>query len=1156
MSFKKILAVLYAIPLVLLATTAGFAQVDQGKISGTVTDEAKKAIAGATVAVRNAATGEERTVTTNDQGGFTVTGLKAAAYLLTVNATNFSPLKTTSVEVLAGQTVTLDFTLKPGEVAETVDVTATADNTGLETGSATVGANVTKREVASLPLNGRQLSQLYLQAPGAVNTGNGSFGDIRFSGRSNEQNAIRYDGVEGSAIIDGNPGNLNGEIASPFRLQSSLENVQEFRVDSTSYPAEFGTGTGGQITVVTKSGSNQFHGGLFEFLRNDALDARNQFDRRKSPLRLNQFGGSVGGPIIKDKAFFFFSYEGYRFRTGVNAIEAVPSAAAAARAVPSIQPLLAAFRGPGAVVLQGASQNPDFDILQLNSNVKVDENAVGLRLDYHFNANHSVYARYFRDQGLSEQPEGVTGRRVVYRAVPQNGVFAYQAVITPNVVNEFKFGYNGALTRVGSSVPTIPGVDLSNITINLTGSIANNGIPGQGATSGIAVPGGLIRGNSAFNGRGFPYTPYTYSFLDTVSWVRGSHTFKFGGEERFIRIYTDRLGGTTYSFSNLNAFLANQPSAIQFSDDLSNLSPFTGKSGQRFAKQNYTILYAQDEWKLLPNLTLNLGLRYEYYSPLREDQDRVVNFDINQGIILPPNRSPYISLKTNFQPRIAVAWSPFPNSHGFFGGGKTVIRAGFGIYTGPGQTEDQIQPIESDRIATTLNGVAAGGSGLYPVDPAVLRANFLNDPLNRRFQPRAYAPEYKIPERTYNYSVSVQQELPYKMVLTAAYIGTQGRNLFLRSFTNRILPGNATVAVGSALPAGTGVVNLTDSGTGRIVGVRVIREFDLINQTGPGSLQTPYAEIDFKTSGGSDRYDALNLALARRFNSGLTLNAQYTLSRSFGNTSGSNDALTAGNPFDYNYDRGYNAFDVRNSFNLSAIYDLPIGRGKTFLKDAGRVTNLLVGGWEVGTIVNARSGLPIDVRLVRPDVVIRNPTTGEVRQLPGTINAANPLPDGFVAVVNTPGGGSSRNVRRPDLVPGVNPFVSSGGYLFLNPAAFAVPAPGQFGNLERGKLHGPNFRQVDFIAVKKFIISERTNLEFRAEFYNIFNLTNFANPVATLSPILGTGLSGSVPQVQPGTPLSGVTVNNPSFGRFTSTVERAVGLGANRQIQFALRFNF
>jgi hypothetical protein len=207
-----------------------------------------------------------------------------------------------------------------------------------------------------MPLNGRQLSQLYLMAPGAQTAGGGSYDNVRFSGRANQQNAIRFDGVEASSIVDASPGNLNGETSTGFRLQSSLENVQEFRVDSSNYPAEYGTGTGGQISVVTKSGTNQFHGSLFEYLRNDKLDARNFFDAAKSPLRLNQYGGSIGGPIKKEKAFFFASVEALRQRAGVNLIATVPSVSARQRAVPSIRPLLDAFP-----IGQQPSSNPDLE---------------------------------------------------------------------------------------------------------------------------------------------------------------------------------------------------------------------------------------------------------------------------------------------------------------------------------------------------------------------------------------------------------------------------------------------------------------------------------------------------------------------------------------------------------------------------------------------------------------------------------------------------------------------------------------------------------------------------------------------------------------------------------------------------------------------------
>ncbi|HEX8921702.1 MAG TPA: TonB-dependent receptor, partial [Pyrinomonadaceae bacterium] len=419
--FPRTLSLIIALAALLLVQAVAVAQTDTGRIVGTVKDVNGGLVPGAAVTAKNERTGEERTATSNEEGTYIVSVLKPSTYTISVTGQNLSAT-VNSVQLNVGQELDLDLTLQATGVAASVDVSAGSSEAAIDTSSARMGANVNQREVAGLPLNGRQLSQLYLQAPGSVNTGSGTFGDIRFSGRAVEQNIVRYDGVEGSAVIDSSPGNLNGEVPSPFRLQSSLENVQEFRVDSSNYPAEYGTGTGGQINVVTKSGGNQFHGSVFEYLRNDALDAANFFDNiigKKAPLRLNQFGGSIGGPIVRDKTFFFFSYEGYRLRAGVNSIETVPGQASRICAAPAgtgsvacnanILPLLPAFRDPSVAVLR---VGPDlFDTVQLQANNSVDENAVAFRFDHRFTGKHSMYFRFFRDQGKNTQPEGVTGRR-------------------------------------------------------------------------------------------------------------------------------------------------------------------------------------------------------------------------------------------------------------------------------------------------------------------------------------------------------------------------------------------------------------------------------------------------------------------------------------------------------------------------------------------------------------------------------------------------------------------------------------------------------------------------------------------------------------------------------------------------------------------------
>jgi hypothetical protein len=836
----------------------------------------------------------------------------------------------------------------------------------------------------------------------------------------------------------------------------------------------------------------------------------------KSLLQQDQFGGSFGGPIAKNKAFFFGSFERYRLNAGINIVEATPSSAAWARAVPAIAGLRSGFLAPGAIILPGQSTNPDFDIAQLQSPQVVSETAASGRFDLRWNDRWSSYVRVFHDQGVSDAPDSVSGRVVHTEANPSNAVFNLQGVLSDRTTNEFKFGYNAAPTNIAGVVPGAASALASSI-INLTGSVANNGIAGQGSSSGITVPGGLVRSNSAQNGRSQPYDPYTLSFIDSLSSLRGKHYVKVGGELRVIRMSTDRLGGTTYSFQNLNAFLANTPSTIQFLGDESAPSVFNGgATGERHIRQQYVIGYAQDEFHASPNLTLNYGVRYDYYTPIREANNLQVKFNVDTGVIDPNTTPVYISTKTNFQPRVGATYSATE---------RTIIRAGFGMFVGPGQTEDQIQTIaDSDRVSVTLS------SGAYPLDPAVATATFINNPNNRNYQPRAYRNEYTIPERIWQYTTSIQQDLGARLALTAAYVGAQGTNLFLRSIANPIVS----------------VVTNPNPTSGAFV----IRQFSIVQRDAAGNVtgvQNPYAEIDTKTSGGRDNYNALQLGLTRRSAGGLSLNAQYTLSRSFGNTSGSNEALTVGNAAqtlaDFDYDNGYNAFDVRHTVTLGALYSLPYGQGRQH--PATGIADFLLGGWDIGGIVNGRSGLPIDVRITRPDVVY----------VDGAGTVFNNPAAGRTAVINTPNGGSSRNVRRPDLIPGVDPFATSGGLLFLNPAAFATPKPGTYGNLERGLLKGPGFAQVDMVLSKHFPFgSAQRNAEFRVEIFNIFDRANFANPVATLPNALPTTATTEANKVQPGQAFTSAAAG--SFGTLTSTVGRTVGLGTSRQVQFAFRLNF
>ena len=329
-----------------------------------------------------------------------------------------------------------------------------------------------------------------------------------------------------------------------------------------------------------------------------------------------------------------------------------------------------------------------------------------------------------------------------------------------------------------------------------------------------------------------------------------------------------------------------------------------GATGPRHTKQEYFVVFGQDEWHASPNLTFNYGLRYEYYTPLRVEDNLIVKFNIDTGQIDPNTTQLHGSKKNNFQPRVAMTYAP----------GKTVFRSGFGIFVGPGQGEDLIQPIESDRVNTTLS---TGPFLAYPINQDCWSPTSSNNPNNRNYQPRAYANDYTIPEKVYQYTASVQQDLGGAFSATAAYVGSQGRNLFLRSVANQI-----TEVVTNPNPANAAFV---------------VREFSIVTRDAAGQVtgvQNPYAEIDFKTSGGHDSYNAMMLSLNRRSAQGLALNMQYTLGKSYGTSGGANGANTAANnartESEFEYEDGYNNFDVRHTFNLSLLYSLPFGKGRKF----------------------------------------------------------------------------------------------------------------------------------------------------------------------------------------------------------------------------------
>lgn len=899
--YSKLLTFIFSI----LCASSASAQT-AGSLSGTISDPTGAAIPGATVKVVSVETGAERSATTNDEGIYSLQQLNPGNYKITVTQSGFKSSQIDQLALGAGQTRELNLNLETGEVSAVVNITSSElEPASIDQSSNRLGVNITSKEVQELPVNGRNYSQLYLNAPGATNTGAGNFGDLRFNGRANQQNQTKLDGIEATAIFDSSPGYVTVQ-GSQFRLQTSIENIQEFRVDSSNYPAEYGTGTGGQINVIGKSGGNEFKGSLFYYVRNDALDARNYFDgAEKSPLRLNQFGGSLGGPIIKNKLFFFGSYEGLRQRAGFNVIESTPSnnvrefinfytgelasggsqRGVDARIALNLSPTdaaaavsrIAALRATGVINTFPTGFGSAFalgtvanavQLVQVNRTAKLDEDAFSGRVDYKFNDRFSIYGRYQRNRGDLLSPDGASGRFVSAEQRPDNFVLALQQVYGTSVINETKFGFNRAPTDLTTVVPQISGLtgfDLSLSSLRLTGNIVSPGVNG-GASTGFTEPGGLTRQSSAANGRAQPIRPRSLSFIDNLSVTRGNHNMKFGGEVRLLNVRFDQLGGITYSYGNITDFLLNRNLTAAFVGDLSQPGNFNVATdpittierpigGLSEGQQYYIIGYGQDEWRIKPELVLSYGLRYEYYSVNKEKDNRAVVLDAKTGKIL-SNDSPFYKSSTkNFGPRLGLTWSPK------FLKGKTVFRGGGGLYYGPGQYEDLIQPIESNvyRSSTTLaNGLTTGTSQAI----ATIGGTQL------RFTPRAYDTDgYEVPERVLQYGASVQQELPGNTVLTVGYVGSQGRNLFLRSITNRILPGSAVISDTAALPGGVGVitrcVGTPVNGTCQagIASVVTVREFDTVGKSlsngvivnNPTAVLQPFGEIDYKTSGGRDR---------------------------------------------------------------------------------------------------------------------------------------------------------------------------------------------------------------------------------------------------------------------------------------------------------------
>ena len=661
---------------VLLALSAWplLGQVDRASLNGTVTDASGAVIPGAKVVVEAPASGFHRETLTTGDGAYNLPGLPIGKYNITISAAGFDTRVAQGLTLTVGQVATYNARLAVGTVKNQVEVSGTAVE--VDRSSAEVSGVVGTQQLRSLPLNGRDWADMMLLVPGAIDSGNGNGGDqrnIRFAGRSIDDNNYTFDGIDNSGVQE------QAQKANT-RLGVSLDAVAEFRVTSAVYTAESGAAGGAQINVVSKTGSNEFHGGGFEYYHNDAMSARGPFGPPTlPPLSRNQFGGNLGGPIKKNKTFFFANYEGFRQSSSSTPLWYVPSAAFRQQVIatsPALAPIVNAFPTPSSYPASSTIVSPvtaDMDSIRPRLTPSQREDSGMIRIDERFTDNTTMFFRYNVDDMLQVTPQ--MGRTQDLAIRPQNAVIELQHIFSPEMVNETKFGMN----RQGYH--------------NDPGSLAN-GIP---SITGMAFTVLGATGNALDVEDGT-----TWNYVDNLSIMHGRHNLKFGAEVRRIQLnnsaHARPIDVPTYTTDQ--SFINNQADSISIQGAL----PIGGM------RRTFAMGYAQDEIKLRPNLTVNLGLRYEFYSVMHEILGRDKLFQMACGGFCPPGTAYYQPDFTNFAPRLGVAWSPAALK------GKTTIRSGFGVYYGAGQNDDFSPPHEA--IANNLGLSTADVPSLsYPVTP-------------------------------------------------------------------------------------------------------------------------------------------------------------------------------------------------------------------------------------------------------------------------------------------------------------------------------------------------------------------------------------------------------------------------------------------------------
>jgi hypothetical protein len=837
-----------------MSLVAAHAQVDRATVNGAVKDANGAFVSGAKITLSSTNTGLTRETTTNANGFFALTYVPVGEYKLTAAQPGFATAKVDNITLGPGDTRTFEIALKVGAVDSVIDVVDT-DSPPIDSASPTVGAVIRNDQVQNLPLNGRHWASLLALAPGAVNVGSGNQNNIRFNGRGRDENNFTLDGLDQTGVKD-------PRQEENLRLVVSAEAIAEFRINTATYSADQGNGAGAQINLVTRSGSNDVHASFFHFIRNNKTDARlwNDIDAAEDPFQLNQFGFRIGGPGIKDRNFFFLSFEGLRQRRGVSFANDVPSVAFR-------QSVLA---GPNAAALKpildiyplGATRtsNANVDTITLQTKNRLDENSVSFRFDHRFNQNHSIFFRTNIDVAeatLYNREDSLNTRS--FEFMPANHILQYQAILGANFVNETRVGVNRSpLDRIDGNgvVPYGPRID--------------------GFTR--------LRPTVTQEEKGA-----SYAVINNSSWVRGRHTLRFGGEARRIHVNVSESETLEFRFRSAADLLNNRVDSFDF----------LGEQGTLGERRWYYMPYFQDDFRVSPKLTLNLGVRYEYYTVGKEVKDRGRVFDIKCGGFCEPGAEWYEPDYNNVAPRIGLAWSPTE---------KTTVRAGFGIFYGPGQNDDINAAIDNarDRFALTRSQAPTLS---FPIS-AFLGAGRLTP-----FSPRALDRERR-DFYTQTWTLGVARELPLKLTGEARYVGSSSHKLFTRLAINVINPATGTRPV-----------------------------------TRQGTIE--FAQGDAKENRGNSNFHALQTSLHRRVGRGLTLGAEYMWSHAISDAGGSGESEQPQNVFNLRGERGNTEFDVRHTMTANYVWELPFGR------------NAFFGGWQLSGIVYARTGRTVNVTISR-----------------------------------------------------------------------------------------------------------------------------------------------------------------------------------------------